>query len=130
MAEDKIKWAMERMAEYFRDFRHTPVTYRVGNQSIANLSATIGKSILSRDAQFGAVAVLHTDRDFIISREDLVLNSVEVEPNNGHLIDVVEGGVTYRYEVTNFGLSERPWRWTDEFRTRRRIRTKFREIVS
>lgn len=130
MAEDLLKWAMEKMAEYEEDFRHSEVTYRVGNQAITGVSASLGKSMLKRDSVVAAISILHTDRDFIITRTALVLSGQEIEPNNGHAIDIVEGGVTRRYEVTNFGLAERPWRWCDEHHIRRRIHTKFLKIVS
>lgn len=99
----------------------TDVTYRRG-ANLVTVPATIGRTANELADGYGAVhEVLY--RDYIVSVSDLVLNSVETQPQRGDLIEEVVGGVTHVYRVQPAEDGE-CWRWSDPYHRQYRIHAK------
>jgi hypothetical protein len=114
---------MSWLKRQLRDHASVLVTYRRGNTSVA-VRATLGTSLLRVQDGHGQTKVERVDRDFIIAKEDLILNGQPTEPEDGDKIDL--GSVCY--EVMPIG-GDPAWRYTDPYENQYRIHTKYREQV-
>jgi hypothetical protein len=98
------------------------VVYRRADDSVTVL-ATIGSTTEQAIDQNNNI-IESASRDFIITKADLILSSVEITPERGDRIDeTAADGTVYTYEVTAAD-SRPPWAWHDRYHTRRRISTK------
>ena len=61
--------------------------------------------------------------DFLIAPDDLVLNQVQLEPQAGDQIQELIGSNLCLFEVMALD-GQTTWRWTDPYRTLRRVHTK------
>jgi hypothetical protein len=120
---DLLGEGMAWLKRQLRDHASVLVTYRRGNASV-EVRATLGISLLRVQDGHGETKVERIDRDFIIAKEDLVLNGQPTEPEDGDKIDL--GDV--RYEVMPVG-SDPAWRYTDPYENQFRIHTKYRGQV-
>lgn len=87
------------------------------------ITAVAGKTLLQLNDDLGGVRVEWTDRDFLITASDLVLNGSVTLPQRGDQIREVIGSQTKVYEVTAPG-AEPIWRWSDEGQQVLRVHTK------
>ena len=97
------------------------VVYSQGGNSVTVLAVT-GKSRFQIDTGAGVVESFES-RDFIILATNLMLSGAMVTPQRGDRISDTQGSQTFVYEVTGPG-HEPCWRWSDPYRTSRRIHTK------
>ena len=89
-------------------------------QYTLTLSAAFGRTEYQIDNGHD-VKLLHTDRDFLVSRSDLTVGGAEIEPQPGHRItDAATGEV---FEAMPLG-SDPCYRPCDPFGTMIRIHTK------
>jgi hypothetical protein len=91
------------------------VTYARGIITAA-VKATIGRTEYETD-DGQVVRTEFTDRDFLISVSDLVLNGVARLPEEGDQIHEVHGNNTLIFEVMG-------WRYSDPYRRTFRLETK------
>lgn len=95
------------------------IVYAVGLQTVS-LNAVFGRSEYQIDMGM-EVRVLHTDRDFLVSRSELILNGSSIEPVPGHRVtDVATGEV---FETMPLG-PDPCWKPCDQFGEMIRIHTK------
>jgi len=117
-----MKHLLEHGLAWLRQQRHThltvPVRYTRGVASVA-LRATVGKTVFEVDSGYGVLERLEA-RDYLLRREDLVLEGQEALPERGDRI--IEDG--HIYEVMAPG-KEPHWRWSDAFRRTLRVHTKY-----
>jgi hypothetical protein len=102
------------------------VVYQRGTSDTVEALATIGTTVFRLDD--GTGATIHVEsRDYLILVADLVLVGMPIEPKRGDQIRETAlpgpGGQTLVYEVIGPG-DEPCWRWSDPYRTTRRIHTK------
>lgn len=97
------------------------VRYERGDYFVV-LEATVARTILYTVDNYG-VRVRAEMRDYLIVPELIILNSVEVLPEEEDLIiDTNEGGtITYKVMRGDAGES---WRYTDRYHSLLRIHTK------
>ena len=122
MLMDGVAWLEGQRAAYMA----RTVTYKRGASEV-EVSATVGRTAFQVATDSG-FSIVEESRDFLIAVADLVLGSVEIEPQNGDRIVEVEGGVTYTNEVMGFG-GEPGWRYSDPARLAWRVHTKRVETV-
>jgi len=109
MLEDAARWLRDQTMGALS----VPVVYRRGDGEEKEIRAVIGTTLFQAEDAYGAV-VLTEARDFIVSAEEL-----PEEPQKG---DVIVWNAA-RYEV--MAPAGGPcWRWSDAYRTMRRIHTK------
>jgi len=101
----------------------TSVYYRRGNRTTA-LCATMGQTKLMLADDVGATRIEWTDKDFLIPRSALTINSALTLPKVGDLVIHNDGTETHTYEVLKYGGTEPHWRWSDPFRKIIRVHTK------
>lgn len=114
----------KRGAEFLSEKRHADasvsITYKRGSDSVT-ISATPGRA----DDDLSEVSgyTLDADRvDWIIRRADLVLDGSATDPQEGDIVELVNGSKTQTYEVRRDQLGE-VFRFCDEFRTDLRFHT-------
>jgi len=97
------------------------VTYMRGTNSVV-IEVTVGRTSVEYEDDHG-VRIRSEIRDYLIVPSDLILNSVEIEPEEGDkVIDNNEGNTsTYVVMGTEYGQS---WRWTDRYHTLMRVHAR------
>ena len=101
MIDDGLAWLNEQRQASLT----STVTYRRGSDSV-ELLATHGQSSFVRIDKNG-VGVKITQTDWLISAEDLVLNSVAVQPQKGDTIN--DGTHTFQVEPNP---ADGCWKWS------------------
>lgn len=114
----------QRGAEFLSQKRHADasvaITYKRGSDQV-EISATPGRADddLSEVSEF----TIDADRvDWIIRRADLVLDGSETDPQEGDIVELVNGSKTQSYTVRRDQLGE-VYRFCDEFRVDLRFHT-------
>lgn len=119
---------MAKLGQKMKAYGATTVTYRRGAFSVA-LSATVGRQLLKTSDRAGNTKTELTERDFTFLAADLILNAVQVVPDDGDTIDVLFGATTKRFTVMPVG-NEKAWRYSDEQgETTIRVHTKYTSNV-
>ena len=115
--QQAAEWLATRLVSSSSDL----VTFtRPGNDVLADLSATIGKSD-HNDIGGDGMPILATSIDFIVEAADLVLSADGLtKPTKGDVV-TWEGGT---YEVRPYGESKACWRPSDSHGVLIRIHTK------
>lgn len=98
------------------------ITYTRGASQVT-VKVTIGKTLLRLEDEFGAIQMVWTERDYLMTLTDLVLDGVQTLPREADLIRDVEGGVTKIYEVLPYGGE--PTHKVDAHNAILRVHTKF-----
>jgi hypothetical protein len=99
------------------------VTYCRGYATVA-LTATVGRTLMRVQDGRGGGYVEWTDRDYLVTAADLVMDGARTEPQRGDLIrDANDAGGTDVFEVLAPG-GEPPWRYADPHGLMLRIHTK------
>ena len=119
---DMLHFGMDWLVEQLKEHVSRPVVYRRGTEEVV-VQATIGRTLFRLDDGYGGVRMEWTDRDFLLSADDLVLNGNPTLPERGDIIRETQDGKTYVYEVLAPG-GEPPWRWSDVYRKVLRIHSK------
>ena len=88
-----VQWLSEQLKAHASH----EVTYVRGVQRLP-LSATIGQTAFEID-ELGGIRVEHSDRDYIVTAADLVIDGRVVEPDRGDTIEESVGSETHVYEV-------------------------------
>ncbi len=127
MAVDVLKDASAWLEGERNKFLVEPVTYERGTDSVI-LNATRGRTVFEVDDGFGSIERWEA-KDFLILTADLILNSIEVLPERGHLIKDIVGTLTYIYEVMN-PTGEPFFRFSDPWRQTLRIHTKQIKVIT
>lgn len=110
------------LAKQLKAHLSTQVIYQRDADQLS-IAATIGRTMLKLDDEYGGSRIQWTDRDFIIQSADLVLASAKTLPQVGDRILETIGDTTSIYEVMVYG-NEPAWRFSDPFGTLLRIHTK------
>ncbi len=115
------------LAQQLKTHASRPVEYKRG-VAIANIQATIGRTLLKLDDGMGGVRMEWTDRDFLIQAVDLQSAGIGLPPLRGDRITELRAtdalGAHYEvFEVLTPG-QEPHWRWSDTFFKLLRIHTK------
>jgi len=97
------------------------VTYQRGAATV-ELKAKLGRTQRPTQDQFG-VQFTWEARDYIVHAADLVLDGVQVEPQEGDRIVETIGGKAVTFEVLP-GPGEPCFRFSDNYRIELRIHTK------
>jgi hypothetical protein len=87
------------------------------------VAATPGKTEFDIENSVGVVERF-VSRDYTITRIDLVLGGVVVEPQSGDQITEIANGATCVYEVMLPGGKGDCWRWSDQYHNSIRVHTK------
>lgn len=103
------------------------VIYRRGDATVT-IRATVGKSVLKLQDDYGNVRVVYTDKDFIVAAEDLILDGQRILPERGDKITETIGDKTITWAVAAPG-NEPEWRWCDPYQVMIRIHTVRSEEV-
>lgn len=120
---DRSQAAIEHLRDRLEAKFGVSITYRRGSDTVA-LTATVGTELLRITESDGRVRTLRTERDYLITAADLVINSAVTTPARGDLIDETIAGVTKRFTVLSPGGQEPAWRYSDRRRVRLRVHTK------
>lgn len=92
---NRMQEAVETVMARFKDYAGVTITYVNGNQQIAGIVATVGRTPF--EVLDGPVMVAHESRDYLIDKADLVTDEGEQWiPVGGHRIVEADGRV---YEV-------------------------------
>jgi hypothetical protein len=119
---DMLRAGQEWLANQLKAHASSTVVYlRGANQT--SVTAIIGRTLMKLEDGYGGVHMQWTDRDFLVTPEQLVLAGSQVLPERGDTIRETDNGKVYIYEVNAPG-SEPPWRWSDPHRRLLRIHTK------
>lgn len=111
-------------AAQLKAFAGRAVTYQRGGSQVS-VTATVGRVLLKFGDELGGQHVQMTDRDYIVTAADLVLNGAVVTPETGDQFLDLDGGLTPNvYEVQPYG-TEPHYRPADPFGVMLRIHTKF-----
>lgn len=78
------------------------ITYKRRTHT-ASLTATVGQTMLRLSDDTGEMQVVWTDRDYLLTPADLILNGSVVLPEKGDIILDATDGTTQRYEVFPYG---------------------------
>ena len=87
-----------------------------------SLAATVDSTAFEIDNGYGVVEQV-VSRDFLLTRSDLVLGGVVVQPKPGDQITETTVAGTFVYESMSPG-KEPCWRWSDPHRNTVRVHTK------
>lgn len=108
----------------FRTHASSTVTYRRGGAGV-EIVATIGRSVHQDNRGDGGPALRVVSRDYLVDVAELVLGDTLIEPKAGDRIRETQAdGRVAVYEVATMP-GEPAWRFSDSFRRRFRIHTKF-----
>lgn len=101
---------------------HRQVRYQRGESYVDLESATVAVTTVDYEDEHG-VRLKAEIRDYLISPADLILDDVQVEPQESdEIIDTNEGGTkTYVVMGIEAGVA---WRYTDRYHTMFRIHTR------
>jgi hypothetical protein len=119
---DLLRDAQIWLADQLQKHVASEVTYKRGTQQVT-VRATIGRTLLSLDNEFGGTRMEWTDRDFLIRAVDLKFGAAAVVPQRGDRIMESVNGQTLSFEVLA-PADEPVWRWADPHRQMLRIHTK------
>ena len=98
------------------------VTYHRDVESV-QLQASFGRTSFESDDGYGGVRTERSDKDFLVTAEDLILGGQQTEPQRGDRIKQTVGDQVLVYEVMPFGR-EKHFRYCDPYRKMLRIHTK------
>lgn len=118
LLSDGMTWLGNQLAAT----ESVPVTYTRGAYSCM-INATLGSQLLRITDTNGRTRVQRPDQDFIFNATELVLNSLQVEPDEGDHITKADGT---RYEVRSPAVGEAAWRYCEPQHVRIRVHTKKR----
>jgi hypothetical protein len=110
------------LARQLREHASEEVHYRRG-QNVLQTRAIIGRTEFQVDDGHGGVRIEHSDRDFLILREDLYLEGQWTEPQPGDQIEEFTEQDHLIYEVMA-PTGQPVWRYDDPFREVIRVHTK------
>jgi hypothetical protein len=113
MLQEGLSWLESQRKTHLS----VPVIYRRGSNSV-EVSATIGKTVFKVADDYGHYQHIES-RDYLISTDDLVLNSTRIQPEPGD--EIIENGFIYEVMAPN---NEPEWSYSDSFRQSLRIHTK------
>lgn len=119
---DLLKTASDWLGSMFQTHASRSVTYTRGDNT-ASISATVGRTVHEVMNSLG-IMIATESRDFMFPTSDLVLGSVQSEPQAGDRISDVQGTTTFVYEVMPFGKDSRCFRYCDADHTTLRVHTK------
>ena len=125
---DLLETGQAWLADQLKTHASRQVVYQRGPQQVA-VQATIGRTLLKLDDDYGGIRMEWTDRDFLIQAADLVLGAETITPERGDLVKETVGPLMTTYEVAAYG-GEPPWRTSDPFGVVLRIHTKRIESVA
>jgi hypothetical protein len=112
---DRVRKGLDRIDSYAGII----VTYQRGGQSLVGVPAVPAATELETTDSEGVTTFRRT-RDFKINAADLPIG----EPAAGDtIIEIIDGQAT-TFEVFKPSTNDKPWRWTDQGRTRYRIHTR------
>jgi hypothetical protein len=100
------------------------VTYERDGDTVA-LTAIPGSTLAELDAG-DSFTIQTTIKDFLVDTNDLVLSTVQVEPERGDLIIQTEGATVYTFEVSQLGGAA--FEYTDSTNARLRIHTTLIQV--
>src|SRR4051794_12615892 len=100
------------LARHLKEHASRTVEYRRGTSTIAELKVTIGTSVMKYTNDQGDLVVFHTDRDYLFTAADLVIDGTLTTPQKGDIIADPTTGETSLYEALRLP-NEPPWRYTD-----------------
>lgn len=115
--------ASEWLGQQRHEHATSPITYRRGERSIEDVPATIGRTEYQQEDAYGIVTRAEA-RDYIVRVQDLAIDGVETLPEVGDLIEELQCGKVYVYEVLPIGSGQTAWKYADPFRQSIRIHTK------
>lgn len=118
--------AAKALAATVKAVAGTAITYRRQPYAVA-LTAVKGRSEFNVETQPGIVEKIET-QDWIISTSDLRLNGSLVLPKRGDVVEEVDGGKTYRWEVMAPG-GENVYRFSDRSRIQIRVHSSLIKVV-
>lgn len=119
---DMLNTGLDWLADKLKAHVSRSVTYKRGVDEVT-VSATIGRTLLKLQDDYGGIRMVWTDRDFLIQAADMVLAAVTVLPERGDKIVEVVGSNNVTFEVMAPG-GEPHWRWSDPYHKLLRIHTK------
>lgn len=119
---NKLRTGMDWLNRKLKQHAGESLVYSRGVHSVT-LTAIPGKTLLQLNDDLGGVRVEWTDRDYLITASELILNGSVTLPQRGDQIREVIGSQTKVYEVTAPG-PEPVWRWSDEGQQVLRVHTK------
>ena len=97
------------------------ITYVRGAERVTITGAAwVGRVLASRAPNAGGVAVVSSDRDYLIP-----VAALPWEPRKGDRIEEVVNGTALKFDVLPPGTGEPNERFSDVFRTLYRVHTKF-----
>lgn len=114
-----------RNAARLRARRGRSIVYTDGAYSVT-VVATLGAKLLNVMDETGGTRIVVTDRDYIVSAADLILNGVAVKPAKGAKITDAgdPDGVTRTWEVLPPADGEEHFQWADPYRVNYRVHAK------
>lgn len=119
---DLLESGQDWLAGQLKTHASREVVYQRGASQVT-VSATIGRTLLKLDDDYGGIRMEWTDRDFLIQAADLVLGTETITPQRGDQVKETVGSIVTTYEVAAYG-NEPPWRQSDPFGIVLRIHTK------
>lgn len=119
---DMFRTSSEWLERQRHSIATSDVTYRRGDRS-THIKATFGRTEYQQDDGYGVITRSES-RDFLVRALDLVLDGFVTLPEVGDLIEDVQCGTTYTYEVLPIGAQQAHYRYSDTFRQTLRIHTK------
>jgi hypothetical protein len=128
---DLIADAVAHLAARLKSKASVTITYQRVSGETQILSATPGQYLLKLTDPGGAVRMIRTDADFIVTAADLNISGVTFEPVRGDTINRTwPDGVTRKYSVLPYGPEEPLFRYCDQARALMRIHTKYAGVVA
>lgn len=119
---DMLESGQNWLANQLKEHVSRTVVFQRGIDQVS-VSATFGRTLQKLDDGYGGIRMEWTDRDYLIHAAELILNSIQFDPQRGDLIKDTVGAIESTYEVTAFG-GEPPYRPSDPFGIVLRIHTK------
>ena len=119
---DQLRIAQQWLADQLERRMSREVTYQQGNTSIV-VSATVGRTLLKLEDNYGGIQLVWTDRDYLIPSSALVAAGQGIVPKAGDRVIDENDSPTTEYEVMPYG-DEPVFRPSDPYGIILRIHTK------
>ena len=119
---DIFREAQTQLFDDLQAFAASEVAYRRGAESFTPLAT---KGVTGAERHDGDGMIINDEiRDWLINRDQMVLNGVAVEPEEGdEIVETDPQGVTNVWKVLPL-VSDRCWRWSGPHNLRFRIHVK------
>lgn len=117
-----LKTGLAWLSDQLKEHNSRPVVYARGEQTVT-IQAVIGKTEYEKRQRDG-VQIKVRSRDFIIQRDDLILNGSQIEPRTGDHIFETDGGIVYKYQLLPID-DKNNFSEPDPFRIGYRIHAKY-----